>query len=158
MSDQIDFEQVREAIRIATEADLAELEVESATLKVRVRRIAPQAARNTAVGEDMQAKAPSTDAAVGAGAARQPSTPGEDHLEPIVAPMVGTFYRSASPDAPPFVEEGDVVEKGQTFCIIEAMKLFNEIPADKRGRIVRILAENASPVEFGQPLVLIEPS
>lgn len=158
MSDQIDFEQVREAIRIATEADLAELEVESATLKVRVRRIAPQAARNTAVGEDMQAKAPSTDAAVGAGAARQPSTPGEDHLEPIVAPMVGTFYRSASPDAPPFVEEGDVVEKGQTFCIIEAMKLFNEIKSDIGGRVARIAAETGTLVKAKQPLIEVEPA
>ena len=70
--------------------------------------------------------------------------------------MVGTFYRAAKPDAPPFVSEGDMVEPGQTVCIIEAMKLFNEIQSEVRGRVVRILVDNASPVEYGQSLMLVD--
>jgi oxaloacetate decarboxylase alpha subunit len=93
-----------------------------------------------------------------AGAA--PATPAKEpasNRKPIVSPMVGTFYRSPAPDAEPFVEVGDVVELGQTVCIIEAMKLMNEIEAETKGRLVEILVENAQPVEFGQKLFLVEP-
>jgi acetyl-CoA carboxylase biotin carboxyl carrier protein len=74
----------------------------------------------------------------------------------ITSPMVGTFYRASSPDAEPFVEEGDSVRKGQTLCIIEAMKMMNEIEAEVAGRVVKLLCENARPVEYGQPLVIVE--
>ena len=74
----------------------------------------------------------------------------------LKAPMIGTFYRSSGPDSPLFVQVGDMVEKGQVICIIEAMKLFNEIEAEESGRIVKALVENATPVEFDQPLFLIE--
>lgn len=76
----------------------------------------------------------------------------------IKSPMIGTFYRSANPDAPMFVNVGDEVKKGQTVCIIEAMKLFNEIESEVSGKIVKILVENASPVEYDQPLFLVDPS
>ena len=74
----------------------------------------------------------------------------------ITAPMVGTFYRAPAPDAPPYVEVGDLVEEGQALCIIEAMKLMNEIESEVRGRVVKILVENAEPVEYGQPLFVLE--
>ena len=74
----------------------------------------------------------------------------------ITSPMVGTFYRASSPDAAPFVEEGDSVRKGQTLCIIEAMKMMNEIESPAAGRVVRILAENGNPIEYGQPLMILE--
>jgi acetyl-CoA carboxylase biotin carboxyl carrier protein len=74
----------------------------------------------------------------------------------VTSPMVGTFYRAPSPDASPYIEEGTSVHKGQTLCIIEAMKMMNEIEAEMAGRIVRILCENARPVEYGQPLIVIE--
>jgi acetyl-CoA carboxylase biotin carboxyl carrier protein len=74
----------------------------------------------------------------------------------ITSPMVGTFYRASSPEANPFVEEGDSVRKGQTLCIIEAMKMMNEIEAEVAGRVIKVLCENAQPVEYGQPLVVIE--
>lgn len=146
--DSLDLEQVRAIIALAVEADLDELAVEWAGLKVAVRRArhdtppAPPAARE-------QARP-----------AEEPPPPAAErnHYQPITAPMVGTFYRAPNPDAPPFVEEGDEVYPGQTVCIIEAMKLFNEIQSDVRGRVARVLAENGAPVEYGQPLFLIDPS
>ncbi|MFQ5893792.1 MAG: acetyl-CoA carboxylase biotin carboxyl carrier protein, partial [Nitrospinota bacterium] len=80
-----------------------------------------------------------------------------DKLMSIESPIVGTFYRAPAPDAKPYVEEGDVVKKGQVLCIIEAMKLMNEIEAEFEARIVSIMVENAQPVEFGEPLFLTEP-
>lgn len=86
-----------------------------------------------------------------------------DRVEPlaagqfaVVAPMVGTFYRAPAPDADPFVEVGDIVEPGQTVCIVEAMKLMNEIEAERRGKVVRILVDNEDPVEYGQPLFVLQ--
>ena len=81
---------------------------------------------------------------------------GATSYTPLKSPMIGTFYRSSGPDAPMFAQVGDVVEKGQVICIIEAMKLFNEIEAEQGGRIVKVLVENATPVEYDQPLFLIE--
>jgi acetyl-CoA carboxylase biotin carboxyl carrier protein len=81
-----------------------------------------------------------------------------ENLAAITSPMVGTFYRAPAPDADPYVESGDLVEVGQTVCIIEAMKLMNEIESEHRGRVVKVLVENAQPVEFGQKLFLIEPA
>ena len=89
-----------------------------------------------------------------------PATPAQpaltDNQKLVTSPMVGTFYRAASPGAAPFVEEGDHVRKGQALCIIEAMKMMNEIEAELSGRVVRILCENAQPVEYGQPLLILE--
>ncbi len=141
MSERIDFDQVREVIRIAAEAELVELDVESPSLKVRVKRAAPDPARDAR-------RAAETDTEAAAGA--------HGHLETIAAPMVGTFYRAGSPDAPAFVREGDLVSEGQVICMIEAMKLFNEIQAEKSGRIARVMVDNASPVEYGQPLFLLD--
>jgi acetyl-CoA carboxylase biotin carboxyl carrier protein len=94
-------------------------------------------------------------AAVSVAVAPAPSEPAEPEGHQVKSPMVGTFYRSASPGAKPFVEVGDSVEVGDTLCIIEAMKLMNEIESDKSGVVKQVLAENGQPVEFGQPLVVI---
>ena len=94
-----------------------------------------------------------------ASTAPTPSATGnEAQYVTIKSPMIGTFYRSSNPDAPMFVNVGDDVKKGQTVCIIEAMKLFNEIESEVSGKIVKILVENASPVEYDQPLFLVDPS
>ncbi len=148
--DGFDLELVREIIRLAEEADLAELSVESGSMKISVKRgaAAPQVPPARATRE-VEAPAPAVAAHDAAGT---------DHLKPISAPMVGTFYRASSPDAPPFIDEGDLVERGQTVCIIEAMKLFNEIQSEWRGRLVKVLVENGSPVEYGQPLFLVDPT
>lgn len=149
MSDRMDFDQVREVIRIAAESDLVELEVESPTLKVRVKKAGPNPAAGT------QAAAGAAEQTAEA-AAVAPGADGQRHLETVAAPMVGTFYRASSPDVPPLVREGDIVGEGQVVCVIEAMKLFNEIQAEKGGRIARVLVDNASPVEYGQPLFLLD--
>jgi acetyl-CoA carboxylase biotin carboxyl carrier protein len=144
-----DLDQIRAIIALAAEADLAELTVESETMKVSVKRgmpapaAAPAAAHPTAAAQQRE---------------ELPAVSSENHFQPITAPMVGTFYRSPNPEAAPFVEEGDEVHPGQTVCIIEAMKLFNEIQAEVAGRVARVLAENGTPVEYGQPLFLIDPS
>ncbi len=142
----LNLEEIRELVRIVSEADIAELEIETGTLRVAIRK-----------GRQNAASPPPAPAA-------QAQAPAEAHPEPtpprwipVTAPMVGTFYRAPAPDAPPFVNEGDRVSAGQTVCIIEAMKMFNEIPAEVTGRVVRILVENGVPVEYGQPLMLIEP-
>jgi biotin carboxyl carrier protein len=139
---RLDLEEIRALIRLATDADITELDVDAPHVKVRIKKAARNSADRTALD------VPHPD-----GARAQP----EGGLVPIVAPMVGTFYRSPKPEAPVFVNEGDEVHVGQTVCILEAMKLFNEITSEVDGRIARVLAENGAPVEYGQPLFLVEP-
>ena len=140
---------IRDLIQVMKDEDLAEIEVRRPFWTVRVRRpatsdlamnmapVAPQAVA-AAVREPEPAPAPAA------------------NLLPIKSPMVGTFYRSPAPDADPYVEENSSVDVGQTVCIVEAMKLMNEIESDVKGRIARILVENAQPVEYGQVLFLVE--
>ena len=136
----------QELVAIMREEDRAEIEVRRWFSSVRVRRPMTDAAVVTA-----HAIAPAP-----AAPARGPEGPPEAHLTPIKSPMVGTFYRSPAPDADPYVEENSPIDVGQTVCIVEAMKLMNEIESDVRGRIAKILVENAQPVEFGQVLFLVE--
>jgi acetyl-CoA carboxylase biotin carboxyl carrier protein len=139
---------VSELVELAVKHDLAELEVEQGGTRIRVvrERSAPATpARADAAPAATPAAAPAVETAIPA------------NLVKIEAPMVGTFYRAPAPDAAPFVQEGDVVKDGQVLCIIEAMKLMNEIEAKVAGRIARVLVENGQPVEFGQPLFLIDP-
>jgi len=149
---RFDLEEIRALIRLAAEAELTELEVAAPHLTVRIKKDSGPAAETHAAGA---ASAPAPDAA--AQAAGQ-TVAQERRYAPIASPMVGTFYRAPKPDAPVFVQEGDTVEVGQTVCILEAMKLFNEIPSEVAGRIVRVLVENGAPVEYGQPLFLVDPS
>ena len=130
------------------EMDLAEIEVSTGDLKVRLQRpgAAPAAIPVPMAPAPTQAGGPVVDVAINA------------TLVTMEAPMVGTFYRASSPTAEPYVREGDVVKQGQVLCIIEAMKLMNEIESKAGGRIEKILVENGQPVEFGQPLFLIEPA
>ncbi len=138
-----------QVVDLAMAHDLAELEVESGGLRVRVvRRHAPAAVAPLAAATPTalpQAEIAERAAEAVAGTVT------------IEAPMVGTFYRATNPETAPFVSEGDTIKEGQTLCIIEAMKLMNEIESKLSGRVVKILVENAQPVEFGQPLFLVEP-
>ena len=137
---------IQELVSIMREEDLAEIEVRRWFSSVRVRRpMADQTLVHAA-----SAPAAALNPTHGAEAAPDAA------LTPIKSPMVGTFYRSPAPDADPYVEENSSVDVGQTVCIVEAMKLMNEIESDVRGRIAKIMVENAQPVEFGQVLFLVE--
>jgi oxaloacetate decarboxylase alpha subunit len=144
-------ERIREIVRIVQESGVGEVTIEDAGLRVTVRRTpepseGPLAAPAAPAVEEEETTA--------AAPARAPADPGVIRIE---APMVGTFYRAPSPGAPPFVEEGDVVGNGQTLCILEAMKLMNEVKADQEGIVRRVCADNAQPVEYGQLLFELEP-
>jgi acetyl-CoA carboxylase biotin carboxyl carrier protein len=138
---------IRELVEIMREEDLAEIEVRRLFSSVRVRR----------PGEPVvAAQRDAAPAPAAAAEKREPEAPPAPALVPIKSPMVGTFYRSPAPDADPYVEEHSGVDVGQTVCIVEAMKLMNEIESEVKGRIARILVENGQPVEFGQVLFLVD--
>jgi acetyl-CoA carboxylase biotin carboxyl carrier protein len=149
----MDKKKLDELIKILKDNDLSEVTVEEKGVKMTVRRgnitIVEAGAGQTA------AHTPSMEV---------PGHPKDEELKRMEAayrkvesPMVGTFYRSASPDADMFVEEGDIFDKGQTLCVVEAMKLMNEILAEEKGKIVKVAAEDGEAVEFGQPLFFYEP-
>jgi acetyl-CoA carboxylase biotin carboxyl carrier protein len=144
-------ELTRRLASVLSELGLSEVEVESADVRVRVQRtsvLAPAVVAPAAVAAPAGAASPDRPLVAEVGG---PS------LITVEAPMVGTFYRASSPTADPYVQEGDVVKEGQVLCIIEAMKLMNEIESKTAGRVARILVENSQPVEYGQPLFLIDP-
>ena len=149
--------EIRQLIRLVQRTGIGELEVSSGGRTV---RIAAQPHLPVNAGfSPAAAFAPAREGPAAAGAGTAPSVPQvTENLAVITSPMVGTFYRAPAPDADPYVESGDMVEVGQTVCIVEAMKLMNEIESEHRGRVVKILVENAQPVEFGQKLFLIEPA
>jgi acetyl-CoA carboxylase biotin carboxyl carrier protein len=147
----MDLKELKALLRLMEGNDVEELEVEEGGRRIRIRRrSAPAASAPPAAFPIPHAAAP---AAVTA-AAPSPETAG---LVPVESPMVGTFYRAPAPGAEPYVKEGDLIQKGTVLCIIEAMKLMNEIESEVKGRIARILVENGQPVEFGQTLFLVEP-
>jgi acetyl-CoA carboxylase biotin carboxyl carrier protein len=150
-----DLGELRALIKLVQRTGIGEIELESNGRSV---RISAQGGGGTWVAAPAAAPMPvaAAPAASAAAPAAAPAAAASNH-KAVTSPMVGTFYRSPAPDADPFVEVGDLVEVGQTVCIIEAMKLMNEIEADVKGRVVQILLDNAQPVEFGQKLFLIEP-
>jgi acetyl-CoA carboxylase biotin carboxyl carrier protein len=145
--------ELRRLADLLREYGLSEIEVEREGVRVRLRR---ELAPTVVARADSVVAAPPVAAAGSPVVAAAPAA-SEAHLLTIEAPMVGTFYRAPSPDAPPFVRDGDRVKKGQVVCIIEAMKLMNEIESKVAGRVVKVLVENTQPVEYGQPLFLLEP-
>ena len=148
----MDLRKLKTLIELVESSGIAELEIEEGEERVRITRAvsASPAASTVVLPATLPAAAPLLAAAPPA----PPSVP-ETESHQVRSPMVGTFYRAASPDAQPFVQVGDEVAVGDTLCIIEAMKLMNEIESDKAGVVKQVLAENGQPVEFGQPLVVI---
>jgi acetyl-CoA carboxylase biotin carboxyl carrier protein len=145
--------EIRRLADLLREYSLTEVEVEREGVRVRLRREVPPVA---AAPTGPVVSLPASPAVAPPAAAAVPGA-SEAPLLTIEAPMVGTFYRAPAPDAQPFVREGDRVKKGQVVCIVEAMKLMNEIESKVGGRVVKVLVENAQPVEYGQPLFLLEP-
>jgi acetyl-CoA carboxylase biotin carboxyl carrier protein len=149
----MDLRKLKTLIDLVSESNVSELEITEAEGKVRIVKggLAPIMAPLPAVA----AAAPALQAAAAAAPAVQP-VQAEPAGHAVKSPMVGTFYRAASPGAKPFVEVGSQVKEGQTICIIEAMKILNEIEADKSGTVTQVLCENGQAVEYGQPLLMIE--
>jgi acetyl-CoA carboxylase biotin carboxyl carrier protein len=157
----MDIKNLKALIKLITDTDITEFEMETDGEKLVIRRgAAPQEAATAAmpafVAPPPAAAAPTAQPVVTA-AAVPAEAAADEGLESILSPIVGTFYRAPSPDSDPYVEVGSEVAKGQVLCIVEAMKLMNEIEAEFKCRIVKILKENAQPVEFGDPLFLVEP-
>ena len=153
---------IQKLIDFISQSGLDEVNIETSELKLAIKRysnaapVAVQAQPTYVAPAPVAAPAPVPQVAAAAPVATAPVAEASN-LITIKSPMIGTFYRSAGPDKANFVEIGDVVEIGKVVCIIEAMKLFNEIESEISGKIVKILVENATPVEFDQPLFLIEP-
>jgi acetyl-CoA carboxylase biotin carboxyl carrier protein len=154
--------ELKELIDFLIEKDIAEFELERGDVKVRIKRGAPEAApsapqeRIITVHPATPASAASAPPASPASPAAEPAPPPEN-LHMVRSPIVGTYYESPSPGSPPFVKPGDMVEAGQVICIVEAMKLMNEIEADASGEIVKVLVANGAPIEYGQELFAIRP-
>ena len=152
----MDLRKLKTLIELVESSGIAELEIEEGEERVRITRAvaASPSASTVVLPASLPAAAALATAPAPAPAAAPPPPP-EPEGHQVRSPMVGTFYRAASPGAKPFVEVGDTVQVGDTLCIIEAMKLMNEIESDKAGVVKQVLVENGQPVEFGQPLVVI---
>jgi acetyl-CoA carboxylase biotin carboxyl carrier protein len=151
----MDLRKLKTLIELVESSGIAELEISEGEERVRITRSLPAGGQATSAGGALATQATSQAPANGAGGATAPAAPAEPEGHVVKSPMVGTFYRSASPGAKPFVEIGDPVQVGDPLCIIEAMKLMNEIEADRAGVVKAILIENGQPVEYGQALVVI---
>jgi acetyl-CoA carboxylase biotin carboxyl carrier protein len=153
----IDLKKIRALIRTLRDSDITEFEYTEGKARIRLSRAAPPHVAVPAQMVPAPVQQPLAAAAEPAEADGKKTDDEGDELI-VTSPFVGTFYRAPSPDAPPFVEVGGNVREGQTLCIVEAMKLMNEIEADCAGKVTDILVENGKPVEFGQPLFKILPS
>lgn len=148
----MDLRKLKTLIDLVAESDIAELEVTEGESKVRIVKSSPPPQNQVLM---MQPQAAQSAHVPAAAPPVVPAAPAEPQGHIVKSPMVGTFYRSSAPGSPPYIEVGSTVKEGDTLCIIEAMKLLNEIDADASGTITQILVENGQPVEFGQPLFVI---
>ncbi|NJL00411.1 MAG: acetyl-CoA carboxylase biotin carboxyl carrier protein [Spirulinaceae cyanobacterium RM2_2_10] len=155
----IDFQQVRDLLAAIAQTDVVELELKSDDFELRVRKSETASASGSLPVELPVATIPSVVSKPASPTAPASPAPPVDtsHWVAITSPMVGTFYRSPAPDEAPFVEVGDRVRNGQTVCIIEAMKLMNDIESEVSGQVAEILVENGEPVEYGQALMRVQP-
>lgn len=151
----MDLRKLKTLIDLVSESNVSELEITEAEGKVRIVKSVGGVVQQY-VPAPMQAPAPPASAAAQVAELPAPSAPAVPAGHIVKSPMVGTFYRSSSPGGKAFVEVGSQVKEGETICIIEAMKILNEIEADKSGTVTRILGENGQAVEYGQPLFVIE--
>jgi len=162
----MDFKQIQELIKLINKSNIGEVTIEEKGFKITVKQkeehiqqvvSAPFQQHQAPSYSQPPAPAPSVAPPAINGKSKSAET-GSENLITIKSPMIGTFYRSSAPDKPSFVNVGDETEPGKVVCIIEAMKLFNEIESEVKGKIVKVLVEDASPVEFDQPLFLVDPS
>ena len=159
----MDIKQIQELVKLINKTSIGEITIEEGGTKITIKQKKDPAqhiitAAPVAAAPAPVAAAPVAAPASAAGAPAKPAAPKNENYVTIKSPMIGTFYRSAGPDKPPFVNVGDEVAAGKVVCIIEAMKLFNEIESEVKGTIVKVLVDDASPVEYDQPLFLVDPA
>jgi acetyl-CoA carboxylase biotin carboxyl carrier protein len=162
----MDFKQIQELIKMINKSNIGEVSIEEKGFRLTIKQKeepVQQIITTPVPAQPVTAAAPVAAAPAPAAAAApekpvRPAEPPANNTITIKSPMIGTFYRSPSPDKPSFINIGDEVEPGSVVCIIEAMKLFNEIESEVKGKIVKVLVEDASPVEYDQPLFLVEPA
>ena len=152
----MDIKKIQELVKLITKTNIGEISIEEKDFKITIKQ-KKEAVQNFTAPQFQQAPAQLPPPPPKTETAPEPQTPKADNLLTIKSPMIGTFYRQAGPGKPIFVNVGDEVTEGSVVCIIEAMKLFNEIESEVSGKIVKVLVEDASPVEFDQPLFLVEP-
>jgi acetyl-CoA carboxylase biotin carboxyl carrier protein len=152
----MDIRKVKKLIELLEESGIAEIEIKEGEEAVRISRMPTGAAVPQYYAAPAPAPAPAAPTVAAAPAAAAPLARRKDDENIVPAPMVGTYYSAASPTAKPFVQLGDEVKEGQVLCIIEAMKMMNQIESDRAGRVTAIMAKNGEAVEFGQPLFVIE--
>jgi len=160
----MDYKQIQELIKLVNKSNIGELSIEEKDFKILIKQKKDKIYQAEVMPQQVYQPAPQQPAL--SSSTQQPATPTDapepvaakaDNLITIKSPMIGTFYKRPSPDKPDFVEVGDEISPGKVVCIIEAMKLFNEIESEVSGKIAKILVEDASPVEYDQPLFLLEP-
>jgi acetyl-CoA carboxylase biotin carboxyl carrier protein len=154
----MDLKQIHDLIKVVNKSNIGEISIEDKDGKVTIKQKEDKITVTSAPAQTVYAAAPTAPSAAAPVASAPSAAPAADNLITIKSPMIGTFYRRASPDKPLLAEEGTEVSSGKVVCIIEAMKLFNEIESEVKGTIVKILVEDASPVEFDQPLFLVQPA
>lgn len=159
----MDLKQIQDLVKMVNKSTISELTIEEKDIKITIKQKEDKYVTAAPVQQfpvAVQAAAPAATAApaVAASAPVADAPKAANNLITIKSPMIGTFYRKSAPDKPNFVEEGDAVKNGKVVCIIEAMKLFNEIESEVSGKIVKILVEDSTPVEYDQPLFLVEPA
>lgn len=154
--------EIEELIKFVSKSGVSEISLEQKDFKITIVNAPKTVAAQHIVHAAPLAPAPVAPVAAAPAAVPAPATPAaandESKYHVVKSPMIGTFYRTPSPDKPNFVNVGDEIKQGQVICIIEAMKLFNEIESDISGRIIKVLVDNSSPVEYDQPLFLIDPA
>ncbi len=154
----MDIKQIQELVKLINKTSIGEITIEEDGRKITIKQ-KKDPVQNIVATTSAQSFTPQATAPASAPpAAKQEAAPKADNLITIKSPMIGTFYRQSGPGKPIFVNVGDEVTTGKVVCIIEAMKLFNEIESEVKGKIVKILVEDASPVEYDQPLFLVDPS
>lgn len=163
----MEYKQIQELIKTINKSNISELSIEEGDFKITIKQELTGQPQYIAMPQQHmpmpqaapQQNIPAPPQASAAPAADKPATPaaGGANTVTIKSPMIGTFYRSPSPDKPVFVNVGDEIKQGQVLCIIEAMKLFNEIESEVSGRLIKVVADDSSPVEYDQPLFIIEP-
>lgn len=155
----MDLKQIHDLIKVVNKSNIGEISIEDKDGKVTIKQKEDKITVTSAPAtQTVYASAPAAAPAAAPVASAPAAAPVADNLITIKSPMIGTFYRRAAPDKPLLAEEGTEVSTGKVVCIIEAMKLFNEIESEVKGTIVKVLVEDASPVEFDQPLFLVQPA